>query len=73
LMRLSNGYINGRPLMDRDGSGVSLLLGLVGFVVRAQVLEESTGEWWWAVLVGLGLFGTDFGTHDMAMQAVEGR
>jgi hypothetical protein len=41
--------------------------------VRAQVLEESTGEWWWAVLVRLGLFGTDFGTHDMAMQAVEGR
>ena len=32
--------------MDRDGSGVSLLLGLVGFVVRAQVLEDSTGEWW---------------------------
>ena len=62
--------------MDRDGSGVSLLPGLVGFVVRAQVLEESTGEWWRAVLVGLGLFGTDLGTHDgvdMAMHAVEGR
>jgi hypothetical protein len=44
--------------------------------VRAQVLEESTGEWWRAVLVGLGLFGTDLGTHDsveMAMQVAEDR
>jgi transposase len=48
-MRLSNGYINRRPLMERDGSGVSALLGLDGFVVRAQLLEESTGEWWLAV------------------------
>jgi hypothetical protein len=32
-MRLSNAYINRRPLMDRDGSGVSALLGLDGFVV----------------------------------------
>jgi transposase len=48
-MRLSNGYINRRPLMDRDGSGVSALLGLDGFVVSAQLLEESTGEWWLAV------------------------
>jgi transposase len=48
-MRLSNGYINRRPLMDRDGSGVSALLGLDGFVVRAQLLEETTGEWWLAV------------------------
>src|SRR5919106_3064751 len=48
-MRLSNGYISRRPLMDRDGSGVSSLLGLVGFVVSAQVLEETTGEWWLAV------------------------
>jgi transposase len=49
LMRLLNGYINRRPLMDRDGSGVSALLGLDGFVVRAQLLEESSGEWWLAV------------------------
>jgi transposase len=48
-MRLFDGYINGRPLMDRDGSGVSALLGLDGFVVRAQLLEESTGEWWLGV------------------------
>jgi hypothetical protein len=48
-MRLSNGYINRRPLMDRDGSDVSALLGLDGFVVRGQLLEESTGEWWLAV------------------------
>ena len=49
LMRLSNGYINRRPLMERDGSGVSALVGLEGFVVRAQLFEESTGEWWLAV------------------------
>src|SRR5215207_8496946 len=48
-MRLSNGYINRRPLMERDGSGVSALVGLDGFVVRAQLLEESTGEWWLGV------------------------
>jgi transposase len=48
-MRLSNGYINRRPLMDGDGSGVSSLLGLDGFVVRGQLLEEATGEWWLAV------------------------
>ena len=35
--------------MDRDGSGVSVLLGLDGFVVRVQLLEETTGEWWLAV------------------------
>jgi hypothetical protein len=35
--------------MDRDGSGVSALVGLDGFVVRGQLLEESTGEWWLAV------------------------
>ena len=35
--------------MERDGSGVSALVGLEGFVVRAQLLEESTGEWWLAV------------------------
>jgi transposase len=48
-MRLFDGDINGRPLMDRDGSGVSGLLGLDGFVVRAQLLEKSTGEWWLVV------------------------
>jgi hypothetical protein len=48
-MRLSNGYINRRPLMERDGSGVSALVGLEGFVVRAQLLEESTDEWWLGV------------------------
>ena len=32
-----------------DGSGVSALLGLDGFVVCAQLLEASTGEWWLAV------------------------
>jgi transposase len=48
-MRLLNGYIDRRPLMDRDGSGVSALLGLDGFVVRAQLLEESRREWWLAV------------------------
>jgi hypothetical protein len=35
--------------MERDGSGVSALLGLGGFVVRAQLLEEATDEWWLAV------------------------
>jgi hypothetical protein len=35
--------------MERDGSGVSALLGLYGFVVRTQLLVESTGEWWLAV------------------------
>jgi hypothetical protein len=35
--------------MDRDGSGMSSLLGLDGFDVRAQLLEESTSEWWLAV------------------------
>ena len=45
MMRLSNGYINRRPLMDGDGSGVSSLLGLDGFVVSAQVLDEASGEW----------------------------
>jgi hypothetical protein len=54
-MRLSNGYINRRPLMERDGSGVSALVGLDGFVVRAQLLEESTGEWWLAVETTDGL------------------
>src|SRR5947207_8249285 len=35
--------------MDDNGSGVSALLGLDGFVVRAQLLDEATGEWWLAV------------------------
>jgi transposase len=33
--------------MERDGS--SALLGLDGFVVRAQLLEDDSGEWWLAV------------------------
>jgi transposase len=48
-MRLSNGYIDRRPLMERDGSGVSALLGLDGFVVCAQLLDDDSGEWWLAV------------------------
>jgi transposase len=48
-MRLFDGYIKRRPLMERDGSGVSALLGLDGFVVSAQVLDEASGEWWLAV------------------------
>ena len=35
--------------MERNGSGVSALLGLDGFVVLAQLLDEDTGEWWLAV------------------------
>jgi hypothetical protein len=35
--------------MERDGSGVSALVGLDGFVVTAQLLHEETGEWWLAV------------------------
>ena len=35
--------------MERNGSGVSALLGLDGFVVRAQLLDDETGEWWLAV------------------------
>ena len=35
--------------MERNGSGVSALLGLDGFVVRAQLLDEATDEWWLAV------------------------
>jgi hypothetical protein len=34
--------------MERDGSGASTLLGLDGFVVRAQLLEEASGEWWYS-------------------------
>jgi hypothetical protein len=35
--------------MDDNGTGVSALLGLDGFVVRVQVLDEATGEWWLAI------------------------
>jgi hypothetical protein len=48
-MRLFDGYIDRRPLMERDGSGVSALLGLDGFVSTAQLLDETSGEWWLAV------------------------
>jgi transposase len=48
-MRLLNGYIDRRPLMDRDGSGVSALVGLEGFVVTAQLLDGTSREWWLAV------------------------
>jgi hypothetical protein len=47
-MRLSNGYIDRRPLMERDGS-VSALLGLVGFAVCAHLLDDASGDWWLAV------------------------
>jgi transposase len=48
-MWLFDGYIDRRPLMDRDGSGVSALVGLDGFVVCAQLIDEASGEWWLAV------------------------
>jgi hypothetical protein len=48
-MRLFDGYINWRPLMERDRSGVSALLGLDGFVVCAQLLNDASGEWRLAV------------------------
>ena len=35
--------------MERDGSGISALLGLDGFVVCAQLLDDASGEWWLAV------------------------
>ena len=35
--------------MERDRSGVSALLGLDGFVVCAQLLDDASGEWWLAV------------------------
>jgi len=35
-MRLFDGNIDRRPLMQRDGSGVSALVGLDGFVVADQ-------------------------------------
>jgi hypothetical protein len=48
-MRLFDGYIKRRPLMERDGSDVSALVGLDGFVVTAQLLDAGSGEWWLAV------------------------
>ena len=48
-MRLFEGDINRRPLTEHDGSGVSALLELDGFVVRGQLLDEDTGDWWLAV------------------------
>jgi len=35
--------------MEHHGSDVSALLGLDGFVVVAQLLDEGSGEWWLAV------------------------
>jgi transposase len=35
--------------MERDRSGVSALLGLDGFMVCAQLLDDASGEWWLAV------------------------
>jgi transposase len=35
--------------MERDGTGVSALVGLDGFVVTAQLLDEASGEWWLVV------------------------
>jgi hypothetical protein len=43
-MRLFDGYIDRRPLMEHDGSGVSALIGLDGFGVCAQLLDEASGE-----------------------------
>jgi hypothetical protein len=48
-MRLSKADINRRGPSGHDGRGVSVLLGSLGFVVVAQLLEEETGEWWLAV------------------------
>jgi hypothetical protein len=41
--------IDRRPLMERDGSGVSALVRLDGFVVTAQLLDHDSGQWWLAV------------------------
>ena len=35
--------------MERDGSGVSALVGLDGFVVTAQLFDDDSGEWFLAV------------------------
>jgi hypothetical protein len=57
-MWLLDGYIDRRPLMERDGSGVSALVGLDGFVVRAQLLDDASGEWWLAVEVAPGFWAS---------------
>jgi hypothetical protein len=46
-MWLFDGDIDRRPLMERDGSGVSALVGLDGFVVIAQCLTTwaESGGW----------------------------
>jgi transposase len=48
-MRLLNDCIDRRPLVERDGSGVSALVGLDGFVVTAQLFDDVSGEWWLAI------------------------
>jgi hypothetical protein len=48
-MRLFNDCIDRRPLMERDGSGVSALVGLDGFVVTAELLDDESREWWLAL------------------------
>ena len=48
-MRLLNDCIDRRPLVERDGSGVSALVGLDGFVVTAQLFDDDSGEWWLAI------------------------
>ena len=35
--------------MERDGSGVSALVGLDGFVVTAQLFDDDSGEWFLAI------------------------
>ena len=52
--------------MERDRSGVSALVGLDGFVVTAQLLDEATGEWWLAVetLGGSGVVSRVWGAGD---------
>jgi transposase len=35
--------------MERDGSGVSALVGLEGFVVTAQLFDDEGGEWFLAI------------------------
>jgi hypothetical protein len=49
LMRLSNGCIKRKPLMERDGSGVSALVGPDGVVVCARLLDTrgASGGWRW--------------------------
>jgi hypothetical protein len=43
LMRLFDDYIKRRPLMERDGSGVSALLGLDGLTQRGVAVAGSEG------------------------------